>query len=91
VENTKKEIDADTLNPFANKFEMKNNLIKMVNNSGPTYSNCWHKMAINEVIPKNKIYSFKVKIVNTQSRYITVGIADRLTARNNSQYVHGDY
>jgi hypothetical protein len=47
-------------------------------------------MSIHEVIPKNKIYSFKVKIVNTQLRHIMVGVVDQLIGRNNTHYSYNN-
>lgn len=53
-------------------------MIKRINNNGTRY-----QIILNEVIPKDKIYSFKIKFTSVGSRDITVGIIDRKVGKNN--------
>jgi hypothetical protein len=36
-----------------------------------------------EVIPKDKVYRFKIKITNAQKSDLVLGIVDRLAGKNN--------
>lgn len=42
----------------------------------------WTQILIDDEIPNNKIYSFKVKMTNTPSRNVMVGIVDRKKQKN---------
>jgi hypothetical protein len=60
------------------QFHIEENKIKYIGKH-----EWWHQKLINKVIPKDKIYRFTLKIVNTKHSQILLGIADWLEERNN--------
>jgi hypothetical protein len=73
----------DKTTPYYNQFSITGKTIKYIGNN-----QSWHQILMSEVIPKDKGYSFKIKVINTQYSYIMLGIVDRLAGKNN-QYSQG--
>jgi hypothetical protein len=79
-------LTVDTLNQYLNMFKVDGSFIKKIGSNGS-----WHKILINEVIQRNRVYRFKVKVVNTQNRYIMIGTVDRLKGRSNQYSQNQEY
>jgi hypothetical protein len=76
----KYEVCIDISASYGHHFLVSGSIIKRLN----TYNNgnlC--QLVIRDVIPKDKVYSFKIKLVYFQGTNIMVGITDIKQGKNN--------